>query len=226
MARTTSKNLVMGEDWTPAELELMPIFGLLKHALAQFEKNLKDGEGANDLDACRKAMYDTLEAILGFLEVLNLRSLPAHRLLCALDAIIHGSKIPPEFRLPGIARPDAPAVLAIRGAVAGLAQALFRYGGVKPSGRANEEVAWRLSSDLGRRVSQRRGKITARMISDWRAEYGGRHGQPGLAREAYLRIVNRCADCNAAKLAVPVEAIISEIETAAAYALPLRQKSG
>ena len=181
MARMASKRELTNHDWSPAELESMPIVGRLKQALAEFEKQYKAGECAHDLAVCRKAMYDSLEAVIHVLEALKVRSLPLYRLLSALDTVIYGSKVPPEFRLPGIARPDPPAVLAIRGTLAGLAAALFRYGGIKPSGRANEEVARRLSAELGRRVSQRRGRITARMISDWRTEYGGRHGELGLA---------------------------------------------
>jgi len=210
------------------ELELLTMLGRLAEVLAEIEKQHRDAELAdpNHVDANRIAMYDSLEIVFDFLQTLNVRSRPLHRLLAALDAVIYGSKVPPEFRLPGIARPDAPGVLAIRGTLAGLADALYRFGGVKPSGKADEEVARRLSPELGLRVSHRQGKISARMISDWRVEYGGRHGEPGLARENYLRIMKICADRHSSALPVPIDEIVSDVESAAVYSLPLRRKSG
>jgi hypothetical protein len=177
---------------------------------------------SNHIDASRVAMYDSLEAVFLSLEALNIRS----RLLTVLDAVIYGSKVPPEFRLPGKARPDAPAVLAIRGTLAGLADALHKFGEVSSSDEANEEVAQRLSSQFGLRVSRRQGRVTARMISDWRAEYSDRGGTPGLARDNYRRIMKRCEESRAAGRPVSIDDIVVEVERAAADSLPLRQKSG
>src|SRR5216683_4170552 len=132
----------------------------LAEVLTKIEKEYEKAEktDSDHIGASRIAMYDSLEAVFLSLEALNIRSRPLHRLLAALDAVTYGSKIPPEFRLPGIARPDAPAVLAIRGTLAGLADALYRFGQVLSSNEANEEVAQRLSSELGLRVSRRQGK--------------------------------------------------------------------
>jgi hypothetical protein len=196
--------------------------------LAKIEKDYEKAEktDANHIDASRIAMYDSLEVVFLSLEELNIRSRPLHRLLAALDAVIYGSKVPPEFRLPGKARPDAPAVLAIRGTLAGLAAALHQFGEVLTSDKANEEVVRRLSPELGLRISRRRGKVTARMISDWRAEYGGRGGTRGIGRDNYHRIMECCARSHATGHRVPIEETVAEVERAAADSLPLRQKSG
>jgi hypothetical protein len=199
----------------------------LAEVLAKIEKDYEKAEKTNPdrIGASRIAMYDSLEAVFLSLEASNIRSRPLHRLLAALDAIIYGSKVPLEFRLRGIARPDAPAVLAIRGTLAGLADALYRFGQAS-SNEANEEVAQRLSSELGLRISRRQGKVSARMISDWRAEYCGRGGTPGLARQNYLRIMTICKNAHSAGRPVPIDDILCEVERAAVDSLPLRQKTG
>jgi hypothetical protein len=200
----------------------------IAEVLAKIEKDHDKAEktNSNPTDASRIAMYDSLEAVFVSLEALNIRSRPLHRLLTALDTVIYGSKVSPEFRLPGKARPDAPAVLAIRGTLAGLAAALRRFGEVSSSNEADREVARRLSRDLGLRVSRRRGKVTARMISDWRAQYGGRGGTPGIARDNYRRITTRCEEMHAAGRPTPIDDIVAEVERAAADSLPLRKKTG
>jgi hypothetical protein len=222
-----SKTHLTERGRAPTESELLTMLPQLAEVFERIEKDHREAESTdlNHADVSRIAMYDSLEAAINFLNMLNIRSRPLHRLLTALDALIYGSKVPPEFRLSGIARPDAPAVLAIRGTLAGLAAALYRFGQVKPSERANTELTKRLSSDLGLRVSRRQGKISARMISDWRAEYGGRYGEPGLARENYLRIMKICEDRHSCGLAVPLDEIVSDVERAAIYSLPLPQKS-
>jgi hypothetical protein len=212
----------------PTESELLAMLGRLAELLGEIEKRHDEAESfdSDPVGADRLAMYDSLELALGFLQSISVQSRPLNRLLTALDAIIYGSKVPAEFRLAGIARPDAPAVLAIRGTLAGLAEAIYRFDEAEFTEEANDEVARLLSEDLGVRVSRRRGKITARMVSDWRAEYGGKNGEPGHARNNYLRIKKICEDWHSAGFPIPIHETISEVERAAIESLPLQRKSG
>jgi hypothetical protein len=148
------------------------------------EERLRLITGHEELTAVtdRETAQNALNVVVTFLLDRGIESSPVARLLSALSALSAGSSLPNIFKpLPASnRRPDSPAVEAIKGRLAAVAEYWQQSG--KDRKTANQWVV-----ELISQIKAPLGKSTTAAVDSWRVKWDGDRGTTDSAgRDGYL----------------------------------------